>query len=101
MSSAISKEEWHKTFKEELFPNFAPQILIEKYSDQVDVILKALGTIEEDYVDSLLTDESQFRDYDFEESELLSISNILKIEINHSDKIVDVAKKLKTLEDDS
>ena len=91
----MKRNEWHRIFKEELFPNFSPQILVEKYSRQVDIILEALGDINPHFRESLISDKSTFESFEpigLGDKELKLVSSKLGIKLNHSDKIVDVAK---------
>ena len=87
----ITKEEWHKVFKEELF-EFAPRTELKKYPWQVAKILIALSSIDVKYEDSLITDESKFVDFDIDESELEPVSKIIGVKVKGSDKISDIAK---------
>ena len=87
----ITKEKWHKVFKEELF-DFAPQVELQKYPWQVAKILNGLSSIDVKYEDALITDESKFVDFNIEESELGSVSEIIGVKLKKTDKISDIAK---------
>ena len=103
--SEISKEErddflkWHKIFKEELF-EFGSQDLVNAYAQEMHIILDALAVIDDQFRDSLLTDESKFSHYDLEDSQLQLVSEKLselgkgEIRLKHTDKIVDIAQKI-------
>jgi len=92
--SEVTKEVWHKIFKEELF-TFAPQILVEKYPKQMSKILNALGEINNHFRSALTTDKTRFADFEpigLGDGELKKVSESLGVKINLSDKIVDIAK---------
>ena len=94
--SEVTKEDWHRIMKEELF-DFAPQTLIEKYSWQISKILNAFEEINDDFGSALLTDKARFVDFEpigLGDEELEKLSKILDIKINYSDKIVEIAKKM-------
>jgi hypothetical protein len=89
--SEVTKEEWHKVFKEELF-EFTPRTELKKYPWQVAKILIALSSIDVKYRDALITDKSKFVDFNVEGSELEPVSKIIGVKIKGSDKISDIAK---------
>ena len=85
------KERWQILMKKESFDP-SPSILVDEYAFHISKILEALGEINANYKRIPVTDESKFLLFILDDSDIEKISKILEVEINHSDKLVDVAK---------
>lgn len=95
--SGITRDEWHRVFKEEFFPSaFCPskRVLIEKYDKEIKVILNALSEIDSNLGDALLTDQSRFSHLVLHDDKLKIAAKALGIKLKPSDKIVNIAKKI-------
>ena len=69
--------------------------MIDEYASEVNLILSVLGKIDEDLVNSVLTNSSKFADFDLTEEELDEIIGELGFSVKNENKIVDIAKKLR------
>tara|TARA_B100001248_G_C27116336_1_gene333639 strand:- start:330 stop:590 length:261 start_codon:yes stop_codon:yes gene_type:complete len=69
--------------------------MIDEYASEVNLILSVLGKIDDDLVNSVLTNSSKFADFDLTEEELDEIIGELGFSVKNENKIVDIAKKLR------
>lgn len=69
--------------------------MIDEYASEVNLILSVLGKIDEDLVNSVLTNSSKFADFDLTEEEMDEIIGELGFSVKNENKIVDIAKKLR------
>ena len=97
-STKLNKEEWEKIVESEL-PDFSSSELIDKYSWEVSRILIEVDDITKNDIyheKFILTDKSKFSIFALNKSEINEISKELEIDIKESDKIIDIAKKIKS-----
>lgn len=69
--------------------------LIDEYASEVNLILTVLGKIDEDLASSVLTNSSKFADFDLTDEELDEVISEIGVSVKNSNKIVDIAKKLR------
>lgn len=69
--------------------------MIDEYASEVNLILTVLGKIDDDLVNSVLTNTSKFEDFDLTEEELDEVVSELGHSIKNENKIVDIAKKMR------
>ena len=69
--------------------------MIDEYASEVNLILSVLGKIDDDLVNSVLTNSSKFADFDLTEEEMDEIIGELGFSVKNENKIVDIAKKLR------
>ena len=68
--------------------------LVERYEQETAYILAALGEINEDFKYALITDETVFSDFDLTPEELISVGDLLQIDLSNEDKLVVRAREL-------
>ena len=68
---------------------------IDEYASEVNLILTVLGKIDQDLASSVLTNSSKFEDFDLIDEELDEVITDLGFVIKNSNKIVDIAKKMR------
>tara|TARA_Y100000310_G_scaffold78584_1_gene75240 strand:+ start:161 stop:472 length:312 start_codon:yes stop_codon:yes gene_type:complete len=93
----LNKKEWGEIVESEL-PDFSSSELIDKYSWEVSRILIEVDDITKNDIyhkNFILTDKSKFSIFKLNESEINEISKELAVDIKESDKIIDIAKKIK------
>jgi hypothetical protein len=69
--------------------------LIDEYASEVNLILTVLGKIDQDLASSVLTNSSKFADFDLIDEELDEVISELGFSVKNSNKIVDIAKKMR------
>ncbi len=69
--------------------------LIDEYASEVNLILTVLGKIDEDLASSVLTNSSKFADFDLTDEELDEVISEIGFSVKNSNKIVDIAKKMR------
>lgn len=69
--------------------------LIDEYASEVNLILTVLGKIDQDLASSVLTNSSKFADFDLTDEELDEVISEIGVSVKNSNKIVDIAKKLR------
>lgn len=69
--------------------------LIDEYASEVNLILTVLGKIDQDLASSVLTNSSKFADFDLTDEELDEVISEIGFSVKNSNKIVDIAKKMR------
>ncbi len=68
---------------------------INEYASEVNLILTILGKIDQDLASSVFTNSSKFEDFDLTDEELDEVIVELGFSVKNSNKIIDIAKKLR------
>jgi len=74
---------------------FASDSILQKYFEEMMLVLSALESVEEDWGESLLTDESSVSDFMMRDYERKAFEKALGIKVKKDHKIVDLCKKLR------
>ena len=68
---------------------------IDEYASEVNLILTVLSKIDDDFTNSVLTNTSKFADFDLTNEELDEVITELGFSVKNSNKIIDIAKKMR------
>ena len=68
---------------------------IDEYASEVNLILTVLSKIDDDFTNSVLTNTSKFADFDLTDEELDEVITELGFSVKNSNKIIDIAKKMR------
>ena len=68
---------------------------IDEYASEVNLILTVLSKIDDDFTNSVLTNTSKFADFDLTDEELDEVKTELGFSVKNSNKIIDIAKKMR------
>lgn len=68
---------------------------IDEYASEVNLILSVLGEIDEDLINSVLTNSSKFADFDLTEEELSEITEHIGFVVKNENNLIDIAKKMR------
>lgn len=69
--------------------------MIEEYASEVNLFLTVIGKIDEDLVNSVITNTSKIEDFDLTDEELDEVIMELGFSVKHKDNVVDVVKKIR------
>ena len=69
--------------------------MIEEYTSEVNLFLTVIGKIDEDLVNSVITNTSKLADFDLTDEELDEVIMELGFSVKHNDNVVDVVKKIR------
>ena len=73
----------------------SPEHLVSEYGTEINLIQTVLGTIDYDFANAIVTDESKFSDFDLSDEELDELSTELGANIDHGDLLMEIAKKMR------
>ena len=73
----------------------SPEHLVSEYGTEINLIQTVLGTIDYDFANAIVTDESKFSDFDLTDEELDEVSMEVGANITHDDLLIYVAKKMR------
>lgn len=69
--------------------------MIEEYASEVNLFLTVIGKIDEDLVNSVITNTSKIEDFDLTDEELDEVIMELGFSVKNKDNVVDVVKKIR------
>lgn len=69
--------------------------MIEEYASEVNLFLTVIGKIDEDLVNSVITNTSKISDFDLTDEELDEVIMELGFSVKNKDNVVDVVKKIR------
>lgn len=69
--------------------------MIDEFASEVNLILTVLSKIDDDFTNSVLTNTSKFADFDLTDEELDEVTTELGFSVKNSNKIIDIAKKMR------
>ena len=69
--------------------------MIEEYTSEVNLFLTVIGKIDEDLVNSVITNTSKIEDFDLTDEELDEVIMELGFSVKNKDNVVDVVKKIR------
>ena len=69
--------------------------MIEEYTSEVNLFLTVIGKIDEDLVNSVITNTSKIEDFDLTDEELDEVIMELGFSVKSKDNVVDVVKKIR------
>ena len=69
--------------------------MIDEYASEVNLFLTVIGKIDEDLVNSVITNTSKLADFDLTDEELDEVIMELGFSVKHNDNVVDIVKKIR------
>lgn len=69
--------------------------MIDEYASEVNLFLTVIGKIDEDLVNSVITNTSKMEDFDLTDEELDEVIMELGFSVKNKDNVVDVVKKIR------
>ena len=69
--------------------------MIEEYASEVNLFLTVIGKIDEDLVNSVITNTSKIEDFDLTDEELDEVIMELGFSVKNKDNVVGVVKKIR------
>jgi hypothetical protein len=69
--------------------------MIDEYASEVNLFLTVIGKIDEDLVNSVITNTSKIADFDLTDEELDEVIMELGFSVKNKDNVVDVVKKIR------
>tara|TARA_Y100001933_G_scaffold265165_1_gene336243 strand:+ start:423 stop:683 length:261 start_codon:yes stop_codon:yes gene_type:complete len=69
--------------------------LIDEYTSEVNLIFTVLGKIDEDLVNSVVTNSTKFSDFDLTDEEMDEVILEIGVSVKGEDNLVDIAKKMR------
>lgn len=69
--------------------------LIDEYTSEVNLIFTVLGKIDEDLVNSVVTNSTKFSDFDLTDEEMDEVILEIGVSVKSEDNLVDIAKKMR------